>query len=147
MMVDPARELIQGRESYARRSWQSAFEELSSAHGSAALDAQDLELLARSAYMLGRDDEYVRGLDAAHRGYLARDENPPAARCAFWIGHSLLFRGTSAPAAGWFARAERLLDRAGCDCVERGYLLIPEALRHGSAGTSRRPTRPRPRWR
>ena len=33
-----------------------------------------------------------------------------------------------APASGWFARAERLLDEARLDCVVRGYLLIPSAI-------------------
>ena len=33
-----------------------------------------------------------------------------------------------APAAGWLARAERILDEAQLDCVVRGYLLIPSAI-------------------
>jgi len=37
-------------------------------------------------------------------------------------------RGESARAAGWFGRGDRLLDRDGVDCVERGYLLIPVGL-------------------
>jgi hypothetical protein len=36
-----------------------------------------------------------------------------------------LFRGETAPARGWFARGQRLLERQKPDCVERGYLLIP----------------------
>jgi hypothetical protein len=93
----------------------------------------DLELLATSAYMLGRDDEFVRGLERAHHGYLDAGDVPRAARCAWWIGSSLFVRGESARSAGWFGRGERLLERDGRDCVERGYLLMPAAF-EGIAG-------------
>ena len=33
-----------------------------------------------------------------------------------------------APASGWLARAERVLDEGPIDCVIRGYLLIPAAI-------------------
>jgi ATP/maltotriose-dependent transcriptional regulator MalT len=33
-----------------------------------------------------------------------------------------------ARSSGWLARGRRLLDDAGLDCVERGYLLLPQAL-------------------
>jgi DNA-binding CsgD family transcriptional regulator/tetratricopeptide (TPR) repeat protein len=35
---------------------------------------------------------------------------------------------------GWFARARELLEAGGYDCVERGYLLIPEALQRLAVG-------------
>jgi ATP/maltotriose-dependent transcriptional regulator MalT len=38
-------------------------------------------------------------------------------------------RGAIAPASGWFTRAGRLLDEGQLDCVVRGYLLIPVAIR------------------
>ncbi len=114
-----------GRESYARGAWVEAHESLSAADRSSALGAEDLELLARSAYMLGRDDDYVAGLERAHRAHVDSGDAAPAARCAFWIGLNLMFRGQTAPAKGWFARAERQLEGEGPDCAERGYLLIP----------------------
>jgi len=120
-------ELEGGRASYAGGAWQNAFEALSSADRAAPLGPEDLELLARAAYMLGRDDEYVDGLERAHRAHLDAGDTPPAVRCAFWIGHNMLFRGDQARASGWFGRAGRLLEGAG-DCVERGYLLIPRWL-------------------
>ena len=61
----------------------------------------DLELLARSTYMLGRDDEYVGALERAHSAYLDADDVVRAVRCTFWIGHNWLFRGEPrAPAGG-----------------------------------------------
>ena len=110
-MVDTIDELERGRKSYARRAWMDAHESLSRADQVAPLGAEDLELLARSAYMLGRDDEYVSCLERAHHIYLEAGDASRAVRCAFWIGHNLLFRSEMSPALGWFARAQRLLER------------------------------------
>jgi DNA-binding CsgD family transcriptional regulator len=127
-------ELERGRESYATRAWVDAYESLSRADQAAPLGAEDLELLARAAYMLGRDENYVRVLERAHHAYLDAGDSPHAARCAWWVGHNLLFRGERAPALGWFARGQRLLEREEGDCVERGYLLIPVVLEHVFSG-------------
>jgi DNA-binding CsgD family transcriptional regulator len=119
--------LERGRGSYAAGGWAAAHESLSAADQVEPLRAQDLERLARAAYMLGRDDEYIGGLERAHHAHLDAGRAASAAACAFWIGHNLVFRGETAPAQGWFARAERLLEGAG-DCAERGYVLIATLL-------------------
>lgn len=46
-----------GRASYAKRVWVDAYECLSRADEDGLLEPEDLELLARAAYMLGRDDD------------------------------------------------------------------------------------------
>jgi ATP/maltotriose-dependent transcriptional regulator MalT len=84
--------------------------------------------------MLGRDEDYRRALERAHRAYVAGAAVLPGVRCAFWIGMNLRARGEKSRAAGWFARAERLLEREERDCVERGYLRIPALLRSVAAG-------------
>jgi DNA-binding CsgD family transcriptional regulator len=84
--------------------------------------------------MLGRDVDYASGLERAHHSYLEAGEALRGVRCAFWIGHSLLFRGETVRATGWFARAQRLLEHEGHDCVERGYLLIPVWLEQMGRG-------------
>jgi DNA-binding CsgD family transcriptional regulator len=126
--------LQRGRVSYAKHAWLDAYESLSRADEADLLEAEDLELLARSAYMLGRDDDYLRALERAHHAHLDNGEVPSAARCAWWIGHNLLFRGETARASGWFGRGDRLLEQEGRDCVERGYLLIPAGLRADASG-------------
>jgi DNA-binding CsgD family transcriptional regulator len=133
-MVRAVDELDRGRESYAASSWMDAYESLARADQLAPLAPEDLELLARSAYMLGRDDDYAAGLERAHELHLAAGAVQPAVRCAFWIGHSMLFRGQAARARGWFGRAVRLLEGHGQDCVERGYLLIPVWLEQIASG-------------
>jgi DNA-binding CsgD family transcriptional regulator len=124
------RALERGRASYAAHAWRDSFEWLARADDEAELAPEDLELLARAAYMLGRDDDYQRGLERAHYGHLDAGDTVRATRCAWWIGLSLYLRGESAPARGWYARAERLLDREGRDCVERGYLRLADADEH-----------------
>jgi DNA-binding CsgD family transcriptional regulator len=133
-MMDAISEIGRGRESYASRAWVDAYEALSSADQARPLGAEDLELLARSAYMLGRDDDYLSGLERAHHAHTDSGEVLRAVRCAFWIGHNLMFRGETGPAMGWFARAQRLLERDERDCVERGYLLIPVWLEQMAGG-------------
>ena len=39
-----------------------------------------------------------------------------------------------AVAAGWLGRAARLIDESGLDCVESGYLLVPEGMGQLDAG-------------
>jgi ATP/maltotriose-dependent transcriptional regulator MalT len=127
-------ELERGRELYARRAWSDAYDSLSRADEVSPLAPEALELLARAAYMLGRDDDYLSGLERAHHAYLDSGEPLRAVRCAFWIGHNLTFRGETSPAAGWFARAQRLLEREEQASVEHGYLLIPVLLQHVFSG-------------
>ena len=84
------------------------------------LAARDLEAFAMSAYMLGRDENYLRALERAHQAHLEGGDELLAARCAFWIGLRQMFRGEKAQASGWFGRAERLIAGEQRECVERG---------------------------
>jgi DNA-binding CsgD family transcriptional regulator len=133
-VVEPLVELQRGRDFYAKRRWADAHESLAAADQATPLRAEDLELLARSGYMLGRDDDYVNGLERAYHAHVESGEPLRAVRCAWWIGHNFLFRGEMGPASGWFARAKRSLERERRDCVERGYVLIAALLEHVFAG-------------
>ena len=117
--------LERGRECYRRRAWAEAYQALSLADQGAPLGAEDLERLATSAYLMGRDAEFLHALDRAHHVHLKTGDSARAARAAFWLGLTLLLRGETGPATGWLARARRLLK--GRPCVEQGYLLLPVA--------------------
>jgi tetratricopeptide (TPR) repeat protein len=132
--MDAIDEIERGREACAMRAWVDAYKSLSQADQAAPLGAQDLELLATSAYMLGRDDDYLSGLERAHHAYMDGGEALPAVRCAFWLGINLAMRGEMGPATGWFGRAQRLVERQERDCVERGYLMLPVVLQHAATG-------------
>jgi DNA-binding CsgD family transcriptional regulator len=131
-----AESLAHGREAYARREWRGAHASLATADRALPLGAEDLELLATSASMLGRDDEHLQVLERAHHGHLEAGETLQAARCACWAGTHLLIRGEMARGAGWLARAQRLVEQEERDCVERGYLLVPMMMGQEAAGDS-----------
>ncbi|HEX2139313.1 MAG TPA: LuxR C-terminal-related transcriptional regulator [Woeseiaceae bacterium] len=124
--VTPATDHLQlGRAFYARRAWADAFEALTLADGATPLATDDLERLAMSAFLTGRESEYVAALDRVHRACLDARMWARAARSAFWIGLCHLFRGEFGTATGWFGRARRTLDCHGTECAEQGYLLLP----------------------
>jgi DNA-binding CsgD family transcriptional regulator len=128
--VDIAGQLARGRDSYARQAWREAYEALTAADRSAPLDPRDVEQLATSAFMIGREQEFRELLERAYRAHLETEEPQAAIRCAFWIGMTLALNGELGQAGGWRGRMERLLDRVGTDCVERGYLLISRITEH-----------------
>ena len=118
------------RKSFGQRAWAESYRLLAAADRDAPLDAQDLERLAIAAHLLGRDDECEAVTARAYQAFLEGGDREGAARAAFWLGFYLMERGTIAPASGWFARAGRVLDEGQLDCVVRGYLLIPLAIRY-----------------
>ena len=139
-MTDVIEARERGRAAYARRAWIEAHDALALADAAARSRADDLERLATAAYMLGRDDAHAQAMERAHQRRLDEDDALRAARCAFWIGIHLLLRGEGGPAAGWFGRAGRLVERAGRDCVERRLPAHPARVR---ARGGRRPRRRR----
>jgi len=127
-------ELTRGRAAGQRNAWGDAYTALSLADQSSSLAGEDLELLAAAAYLLGHVDECRQALQRAHRAYVAAGDPPRAARCLFWVGFTLLLEGDLAPAAGWVARANRLLDHEQQECAEHGFLLLPGAVQASAAG-------------
>jgi DNA-binding NarL/FixJ family response regulator len=123
-------ELAQGREAAGRLAWADAYTALSLADGSSPLAAEDLELLAAAAHLLGRVEDCLRALQRAQQLHAEAGESRRAARCAFWLAFHLGARGEPAQAGGWLARANRLLEHEPQDCAERGYLLLPLAVQH-----------------
>lgn len=132
--MDDAEELERGREAYARLAWADAFESLTRADRVVTLGAEDLERLATTAYMLGRDGDYLSALERAHQEHLGNGETLRAVRCAYWLAINLLLRGETGRASGWLGRAQRMVEREERDCVERGYLLTPLIFQHEAAG-------------
>jgi DNA-binding CsgD family transcriptional regulator len=123
-----AQALERGRESFAQKAWGESYRLLQAADREAPLEPKDLERLAIAAYLAGHDDQSEAFTARAHQTFLDRGDREGAARAAFWLGFALLGRGALAPASGWLARAERVLDEGQLDCVVRGYLLIPVAI-------------------
>jgi ATP/maltotriose-dependent transcriptional regulator MalT len=129
MTQAPAGSVERGRAAFDRRAWGDAHDELLAADRRTPLEPEDLESLAIASEMLGRDEDRTEAWSRAHNDYLGLGNAPRAARCAIWQGLALMDRGEMAPAGGWLARAARVLEETDEDCVERGFLLLPSALR------------------
>ena len=126
-------QLHRGREAYDRLAWNAAFESLSEADRHQGLDLDDLERLAITASMLGRD-EVLSITERVHREARRAGDVRRAVRAAFWLGMELGDRGEWSQAGGWFAKAERELNEGKLDAVERGYLLLPTAFESVATG-------------
>jgi DNA-binding NarL/FixJ family response regulator len=127
------RPLDRGREAYVNLQWKVAFDSLSEADRNEALGLDDLERLAITADMLGRE-EVLEVTERAHQLARRAGDVGRAVRAAFWLGMALADRGEWSQAGGWFAKAERELDEAGLDSVERGYLLVPRGEQRVAEG-------------
>jgi ATP/maltotriose-dependent transcriptional regulator MalT len=121
--------LDHGRDAFERKAWTDAYSQLSAADHETPLEPDDLERLAKAAYLVGRDEESEAFWARAHQALSDRGDREGAARSALSLAFGLYQRGAAAPASGWFARAERILDEAHLDTAARGYLLIPSAIR------------------
>ncbi|HEY7288659.1 MAG TPA: LuxR C-terminal-related transcriptional regulator [Vicinamibacterales bacterium] len=126
--------LDRGREQFARRAWRDAYAQLASADRVSPLDPEDLERLAMSAFLSGHEAESTEALARTQQEWLARGAAERSARCAFLLAFSYMAKGQHARAGGWVARARRVLDDGQRDCVEQGYLLLPQALQAVAAG-------------
>jgi DNA-binding NarL/FixJ family response regulator len=126
--------LERGREAVRLGRWTTAFTEFSAADRECELEPFDLALLAQAAHLGGKEKECLSALSRCHLGFLAAEDFAAAARSAFWLGFTLMNGGEMAQAAGWFARARRILDDSGTDSVERGYLQVPVAIRSMQEG-------------
>lgn len=123
-----------GREAFRERRWLDAVEALSAADEADPLPPADLDLLAAAAYLCGRDGLSEEAWTRAYSSSVASAEWARAARCAFWLGITLMNLSQPAKAAGWLGRAERALEGDDRDCTERGWVMIPVGLQlHGHA--------------
>ena len=110
---------------FERGTWSAAFDLMSSLDTRYKLNGHALESFATAAYMIGRETTFLELLERAFEAFCAGAEPLKAARSAFWIGLTLMFRGEYGRGNGWLARSERLVDEHGNDCVEQGYIFLP----------------------
>lgn len=114
--------------SYRQQRWADAYTQFRIADQIAPLDAIDLDRLAVVAHLTGRDDESTDAWTRAHEQSLRTGKPLDAATAAFWLGFLMMMRGDMAQSGGWLARAQRLVEDAGIECVAQGLLLVPAGL-------------------
>lgn len=104
--------------------WRETYDRLSELDRVSPLGPQQLLELAMAAYLIGKDSESFATLIRAHQGFVQRRDFRQAGGIAARIASISLSAGDTAQAAGWMARAARLLDESGELGAERGYLLL-----------------------
>ncbi len=135
---DPAvgvRELRdRGRAAYLRRAWGDAFTAFAAADKHEPLPPDDLDLLARSAYLIGKEDDGNDLSARVYRDWIEHEEPAQAARCATWLAMLLLLNGEVAASNGWRTRAKRLVEEGDLDCAADGYLHMLAAMERLETG-------------
>ncbi len=126
--------LSRGRLAFERGSWSDAYDGLAAAAIDGPLELDDLEHLALVAELIGRHDEGSDILARAHQEAMRAGDLARAASDAFWLGFGLVARGEFARGGGWIARAAGIVEEHDLDCVTRGYLELPGAIRSGDEG-------------
>ena len=118
--VDP---LEAGREAYARRAWPEAYRLLLEADGQGALEPEDLEALAKSAWWIGLATESIAAFERAYALHLERGNRSMAAMMALTLRREYGAKMAGSVAKAWLHRAEHLLEGEP-EAVAHGYLEI-----------------------
>lgn len=126
--------LAEGREAFRTRRWTAAAELLSAAEERSPLDPDDYQALATARSLIGPDQAASEIWAEAHRVLLERGDVPRAVAAARLAGNAFSRIGEMALSSAWNERGRRLLDDAGLDCVERGYLLLPAVIQANMQG-------------
>jgi tetratricopeptide (TPR) repeat protein len=116
---DASDTLQEGVAAYKAGDWSRAFDALSAADAKAELAPEHLELLADSAWWLGRADETVRTRERAYSRHLERGNRRRAAAVAIALAEDYHYRLARSVSHGWLQRAERHLAD------------LPESIEHG----------------
>ena len=112
----------------ARAEWAAARDGFAAVLAERPDDAEALDGLGRALWWLGERDAGVERRRQAYAAYRRRGDARRAAGLAVYLAGEHRIDGREAVAAGWLARARRLLERAGT-VPEAGWLAIEEAKR------------------
>jgi len=117
-----------------KRDWKAEYAEFSARDRRTVLEPAELERLGIAAYLAGHESVCIDVHTRAHNIALENGDTRQAARSAFWIAFALIGAREVTRAAGWVARARRLLEEDRHDCVECGYVMLPQALEQAGSG-------------
>lgn len=115
-----------GRKAAHLRQWPEAYEALGAASAAGDLDPGDLELLAKSAWWIGRQNEAIEVFERAYASLIERGDRARAAFMALTLRRMNVTKLAGSVAQGWLTRAERLLADEPAS-VAHGYLELARA--------------------
>jgi DNA-binding CsgD family transcriptional regulator len=122
------------RRAYERRAWADATELFLRADADSELEIDDLEALVWAAGISAQDRVMLDGLERLYAHYSANESHEDCARTAFWCGLRNMLIGEIGLGSGWLQRAAKHAEQTAPDCVQRGYLLLPQVYMHRGKG-------------
>ncbi len=124
-----------GWQRFGEADWAGARDAFAAALGEQPGDPDALDGLGQSLWWLGDRDAGIERRREAYAAYQRAGRGRDAGRLATYLAAEFRIDGRDAEAAGWLARARRLLDGAAAG-PELGWLLIEEAKRAGDPPTA-----------
>jgi class 3 adenylate cyclase len=125
-MSQAVESLSGARQAAARHAWREAYDEYSRADR-ADLTPADLESFADAAWWTGKLDEAIKLREDSYAGFAAAGEKHSAARLALTLSWDHSGRDAFSVSHGWFANAERLLEKEA-ESVEHGFLALTQGV-------------------
>ncbi len=122
------------RDAYERSAWADATELFLSADAESALEVEDLEALVWAAGVSANDRVMLATLERVYAHHSADENHEQSARAAFWCGLRNMLIGEVGLGSGWLQRAAKHAEQTPPDCVQRGYLLLPQVYMHRGKG-------------
>lgn len=125
--------LNQARDAIQRHDWRLGFDLLSARDSAEPLSTEDLERLADAASWIGSLDESLQARERAYKGHIESGNKRRAAAAAMELGAWYQHKLAESVSAGWFRRAERLLEDEP-ESPEHGYLARRQAHQASAQG-------------
>jgi len=119
--------LEDGRAAAAKHAWREAYDLLKTADSEGELSPEDLEAYAEAAWWTGRLEDCISARERAYAGYIDAGAPRRAAVIGIQVAQDYFSKLAHSMGAGWFNRAERLLQQEG-DCAEQGWLSMMHAM-------------------
>jgi len=134
MSQNPLETIQAARDSYRRSAWADATELFLSADAESELEIDDLEALVWAAGISAQDRVMLSALERVYAHHSANENHEECARAAFWCGLRNMLIGEVGLGSGWLQRAAKHAEQTSPDCVQRGYLLLPQVYMHRGKG-------------
>ncbi len=134
MPEGPSETIEAARQAYQRGAWADATGPSLDADAEAGLGIDDLEALTWAAAISAHDAEMLAALERVYACHVADEDHEQAARAAFWIGLRNMMIGEVGLGSGWLQRAAKHAEQTPSNCVQRGYLLLPQIFMHRGKG-------------
>ena len=122
-----------GRAAIARHAWREAFDLLTEADKAERLASDDLMGLGEAAWWLGHLEDSIAAKERAYSGYSGTGDRSKAAICALLIAQDYYAKLAPSIGAGWFNRAERLLEKEP-ESTAHGFLAFMDSSGAEAAG-------------